>query len=104
MVKNFAPIRFFNYSLIEIHQPTNDSEEEAKDQFYEQLEQAYAACPSHDVMETRTQTLAGKPYIRQHSPDGHTFNQIDHSLTEDTLLTSSMLCRGGVQTSIQTTC
>jgi hypothetical protein len=27
--------RFFNYSLINIHAPTNDSEEEAKDQFYE---------------------------------------------------------------------
>jgi hypothetical protein len=41
--------RFFNYSLINIHTPTNDSEEEAKDQFYEHLERAYAACPSHDV-------------------------------------------------------
>jgi hypothetical protein len=41
--------RFFNYLLINIHAPTNDSEEEAKDQFYEQLERAYAACPSHDV-------------------------------------------------------
>jgi hypothetical protein len=51
MVKNFTPInkrlcvirikgRFFNYYS------TNDSEEEAKDQFYEQLERA---CPSHDV-------------------------------------------------------
>jgi hypothetical protein len=60
MVKNFTPInervcvirikgRFFNYSLIDIHAPTNDSEEEANDQFYEQLERAYAACPSHDV-------------------------------------------------------
>jgi hypothetical protein len=60
MVKNFTPInkrlcvirikgRFFNYSLINIHAPTNDSEEEAKDQFYEQLERAYAACPSHGV-------------------------------------------------------
>jgi hypothetical protein len=27
----------------------NDSEEKAKDQFYEQLEQAYPACPNHDV-------------------------------------------------------
>jgi hypothetical protein len=53
MVINFTPInerlcvirikgRFFNYSLINIHAPTNDSEEEAKDQFYEQLERAYA--------------------------------------------------------------
>jgi hypothetical protein len=60
MVKNFTPInerlcvirikgRFFNYSLMNIHPPTNDSEEEAKVQFYEQLERAYAACPSHDV-------------------------------------------------------
>jgi hypothetical protein len=53
-VKNFTSInerlcvirikgRFFNYSLINIHSPTNDSEEEAKDQFYKQLERAYAA-------------------------------------------------------------
>jgi hypothetical protein len=28
---------------------TNDSEEEARDQFYEQLERTYAACPSHNV-------------------------------------------------------
>jgi hypothetical protein len=46
MVKNFTPFnerlfiiriksRFFNYSLVNIHAPTNDSEEEAKDQFYE---------------------------------------------------------------------
>jgi hypothetical protein len=44
MVISFTPInelicayrikgRFFNYSLINIHAPTNDSEEEAKDQF-----------------------------------------------------------------------
>jgi hypothetical protein len=32
-----------------LHAPTNDSEEEAKDQFYEQLERTDAACPSHDV-------------------------------------------------------
>jgi hypothetical protein len=56
MVINFTPInerlcviRFFNYSLINIHAPTNDSEKEAKDQFYEHLERAYAACTSHDV-------------------------------------------------------
>jgi hypothetical protein len=58
--KKFTPInerlcvirikgRFFNYSLTNLHAPTNGSEKEAKDQFYEQLEWAYAACPSHDV-------------------------------------------------------
>jgi monomeric isocitrate dehydrogenase len=57
MVKKFTPINERlciiringNNSLINIHAPTNDSEEEAKDRFYEQLERAYAACPSHDV-------------------------------------------------------
>jgi exonuclease III len=59
MVINFTPFnellcvirikgRFFNYFLINIYAPTNDSEEEAKDQFYKQLERAYAACASHD--------------------------------------------------------
>jgi hypothetical protein len=46
MVINFTPI---NERLCVIRIPTNDSEEEAKDQFYEQLERAYATCPSHDV-------------------------------------------------------
>jgi hypothetical protein len=41
--------RFFNYSLINIHAPKNDSEEEAKDQLYAQLERAYTVCLSHDV-------------------------------------------------------
>jgi hypothetical protein len=47
MVINFTPInetrikgRFFNYSLINIHAPTNGSEKETKDQFYGQLEWA----------------------------------------------------------------
>jgi exonuclease III len=73
MVKNFTPInerhwvirikcRFFNYFLI--NAPINDSEEEAKNQFYEQLERVYAACPSHDV-KLVTQKLPGKPYISQ---------------------------------------
>jgi hypothetical protein len=55
LVINFTPISerlcvlrlkdiFFNYSLINIHAPTNDSEEEAKDAFYEQL-----TCPKNDV-------------------------------------------------------
>jgi hypothetical protein len=33
--------------------PTNDLEEEAKDQFYEQLERAYAACASRDARRER---------------------------------------------------
>jgi hypothetical protein len=58
MVKDFTLInerlciirikgRFFNYSLMNIHAPTNGSEEEAKDHFYDQ--RAYTACPRHDV-------------------------------------------------------
>jgi hypothetical protein len=88
MVKNFTPInkrlcvirilgRFFNYSVINIHAPTNNSEEEAKHQFYEQLERAYAVCPSHDVKlvmgdanakvgrETRHQPTIGKHSLHE---------------------------------------
>jgi hypothetical protein len=57
---NFTPInerlcilrvqgRFFNYSLINIHAPTNDSVDEAKDLFYEELERTYSAYPGNDV-------------------------------------------------------
>jgi exonuclease III len=89
MVKNFTPInerlcvirikgRFFNYSLINIYAPTNASEE-AKGQFYEQLERAYAACPSHDVKLVMGDVNAKvgretvhQPTIKQHSRDEST--------------------------------
>jgi hypothetical protein len=79
MVKNFTLInerlcvirikgRFFNYSLINTHASANDSVEEAKDQFYELLERAYAACPSHDVklvMENATAKVGQQDTIHQ---------------------------------------
>jgi hypothetical protein len=88
IVKNFTPInerlcviriegRFFNCSIINIHAPTNDSEEEAKYQFYEQLERAYVAWPSCDVklvmgdanakvgQETIHQTTIGKHSLHE---------------------------------------
>jgi hypothetical protein len=57
---NFTPInerlyilrvkcRFFNYSLINIHPPINDSDDEAKDLFYEELERTYNTCLGNDV-------------------------------------------------------
>jgi hypothetical protein len=47
--------------------PTNDSEEEAKDQFYEQLERAYAAYPNHDVklMMGDKNTKVGRETVHQ---------------------------------------
>jgi hypothetical protein len=143
MVINFTPInerlcvirikgRFFNYSLINIQTSTNDSEEEVKDQFYEQLERAYAACKGHDVKsvmgdanakvgrETVHQPTIGKHSLHEttnenglrlvdfaagrqkaiksayfimhkriqlqtwHSPNGHTFNEIDHCFNDGT--------------------
>jgi hypothetical protein len=57
---NFIPInkrlcilrvnaRFFNYSLINIHAPTNDRNDEAKDLFYDKLERASSVCLGNDV-------------------------------------------------------
>jgi hypothetical protein len=69
--------RFFNYSLINIHAPTNDSEEEAKDQFYEQLERAYAACPSHDVKLVMRDANAkvGRKTVHQPTIGKHTLHE-----------------------------
>jgi hypothetical protein len=48
---DFQLTKFFGefYMIFFLSAPTNDSDEEVKDQFYEQLKRAYAACPSHDV-------------------------------------------------------
>jgi hypothetical protein len=41
--------RFFNYFFINIHAPTNDSDDKAKDLFYEKLKWTYSACPGNDA-------------------------------------------------------
>jgi hypothetical protein len=53
--------------------------EEAKDQFYEQLEWAYAACPSHDVKLVMGDTNAKVGWETVHQP---TIGK--HSLHEST--------------------
>jgi ferredoxin len=94
MVINFTPVNkrlcvirikgsFFNYS--HIHVPTKDSEEEAKDQLYEQLERAYAACPSHDVKLVMGDANAQVGWETVHQP---TIGK--HSLHESTNETPSI--------------
>ena len=41
--------KFSNYSIINVHAPTEESEDEEKGQFYELLERAYDNCPGHDI-------------------------------------------------------
>jgi hypothetical protein len=65
--------RFFNYSLINIHAPTNDSEEEAKDQFYEQLERA--ACPGHDVKLVMGDAKVGRETVHQPTRGKHSLHE-----------------------------
>ena len=41
--------KFFNYSIINIHAPTEEKCEEEKDIFYSRLENTYDTCPRYDV-------------------------------------------------------
>lgn len=41
--------KFFNISLINVHAPTEDKEDEEKDEFYDELERAYDSCPRSDI-------------------------------------------------------
>jgi exonuclease III len=40
---------FFNYSLICVHVPTEEKDDDEKDTFYEDLDQIYEECPKRDV-------------------------------------------------------
>ena len=40
---------FFNYTIINVHAPTDDKPEEEKDDFYDLLENAYASSRRHDI-------------------------------------------------------
>lgn len=41
--------KYFNISLICAHAPTEDKDDEAKESFYERLEEVYDQCPRYDV-------------------------------------------------------
>jgi endonuclease/exonuclease/phosphatase family metal-dependent hydrolase len=40
---------FLNYSIINVHAPTEDKSDTEKDAFYDVLRNLYVACPKHDV-------------------------------------------------------
>ena len=42
--------KFFNISLINVHAPTQEKEEEEKDLFYGRLARTIDACPRHDII------------------------------------------------------
>jgi hypothetical protein len=41
--------KFFNYSIINTHAPTEDKPDIEKDVFYDELENMHDTCPKHDV-------------------------------------------------------
>lgn len=40
---------FFNYSIINVHAPTDEKTDEDKEGFYSDLESVYNQCPKHDI-------------------------------------------------------
>ena len=77
--------KFFNISLINVHAPTEDKEEEEKDLFYGRLARTIDACPRHDlkiILGDFNAKVGREPMYRQYNthPDGESFNQTDHVL------------------------
>ena len=42
--------RFAKLTIIQVYAPTNDAEDESKEEFYEQLQREVEATPRHDVL------------------------------------------------------
>ena len=41
--------KLYNYSLICAHAPTDESDDDVKDEFYDSLDRLYSLCPSYDT-------------------------------------------------------
>lgn len=41
--------KFFYISIINVHAPTEDKDEDQKDDFYETLDKTFNSCPKHDI-------------------------------------------------------
>ena len=41
--------KIYNYSLICAHAPTDESDDDVKDEFYDSLDRLYSLCPSYDT-------------------------------------------------------
>ena len=42
--------RFAKFTVIQVYAPTNDVEDDSKEEFYEQLQREVEAIPRHDVL------------------------------------------------------
>ncbi len=42
--------KFYNYTILSVHAPTEAAEEDVKDAFYELLERTLDSCPRYDMM------------------------------------------------------
>jgi hypothetical protein len=55
--------KFRNYSINDAHAPTEDKDDEEKDNFYLELETIYSQCPKHEYLKTSMQKWAMKKII-----------------------------------------
>ncbi|PNF17173.1 hypothetical protein B7P43_G09059 [Cryptotermes secundus] len=74
--------KFFNYSLICMHAPTEDKSDEEKDSFYDELDEIYGECTKRDCKIIIGDINAKVGNEDVYRSDGNVFNQIDHILID----------------------
>ena len=77
--------KLYNYSLICAHAPTDESDDDVKDEFYDSLDRLYSLCPSYDtkVLLRDFNSKLGRETVGSASVGKHSLPEVSTIKAED---------------------